>query len=242
VAQPDGDEVADGSRGVSVATRAGTLSTEAYGRLRQLIITCELAPGERVTEAQLVSTLGMGKTPVREALTRLAQHGLVRSIPGHGYQIAPVTLQDVRDLFGLRLILEPAAMELAAARITDEQIERLAALHGRGGDVAELDAAELRRTNAAFHHLIIEAAGNSRLLVLVDQVLAESERFVYLGLFHHDRMNEIRDEHGQMVEAMRAHDSAGARELAERHLERSQAAVFNAVMANPSLQQTPLFG
>jgi DNA-binding GntR family transcriptional regulator len=96
---------------------AGSLADEAYARIRRRIVGCELAPGAQVTEGQLVETHGIGKTPVREALQRLAQEGLVQPIRRSGYRIVPITLRDVRDLFGLRLIVEPAAAELAVGRL-----------------------------------------------------------------------------------------------------------------------------
>src|SRR5919197_450469 len=90
---------------------AESLADQAYARIRRRIVGCELAPGDQVTESQLVETHGIGKTPVREALQRLAQEGLVQPIRRHGYRVAPITLRDVRDLFGLRLIIQPAAAE-----------------------------------------------------------------------------------------------------------------------------------
>jgi DNA-binding GntR family transcriptional regulator len=105
----------------------GSLADEAYARIRRRIVGCDLAPGEQVTEGQLVETHGIGKTPVREALQRLAQEGLVQPIRRHGYRVAPITLRDVRDLFGLRLIIEPAAAELAVGRIDVAQLRDIQA-------------------------------------------------------------------------------------------------------------------
>jgi DNA-binding GntR family transcriptional regulator len=75
--------------------RPGSLADEAYAILKLLIIRCELEPGRRITEAQLVATTGIGKTPVREALARLVHENLVRNIPRHGYEVTPITLRDV---------------------------------------------------------------------------------------------------------------------------------------------------
>ena len=94
-----------------------SLASEAYVILKGRILRCEIAPGERLTEARLVRELGLGKTPIREALVRLIHDRLVRNMPRHGYEVTPITLADVEDLFRLRLILEPAAMGLAAGRI-----------------------------------------------------------------------------------------------------------------------------
>jgi DNA-binding GntR family transcriptional regulator len=97
----------------------------AYATLRRRIIRCEVEPSERITEAQLASEIGVEKTPVREALTRLVQEGLVRSMPGHGYEVTPIILGDVQDLFNFRFIIEPAAAQLAAGHVSATDLRRL---------------------------------------------------------------------------------------------------------------------
>ena len=117
--------VADKATSLSRKTLASSQGEIAYTELRRRIIRCELEPGERITEAQLASVTGIGKTPVREALTRLVQDGLVRSIPGHGYEVTPITLGDVQDLYNFRLIIEPAAAQLAAGHVNATDLRRL---------------------------------------------------------------------------------------------------------------------
>src|SRR3546814_9020930 len=78
------------------------LSDIAYETIKHDIIRCALAPGEEVTEARLALRLGLGKAPVRAALMRLSQEGLIRALPRRGYLVAPVTLRDVQDIFQFR--------------------------------------------------------------------------------------------------------------------------------------------
>jgi DNA-binding GntR family transcriptional regulator len=91
-----------------------SLSDEAYAALRNRIVDCELAPGLRVTEKQLAAELGIGLTPVRQALARLDGEGLVRTLPRRGYQITPLTIESVNELFEVWRILGPAIAELSA--------------------------------------------------------------------------------------------------------------------------------
>src|SRR3970040_1475183 len=90
------------------------LSDRAYERIRHDIISCLLAPGTEISEAQLCSHYKIGKPPVRMALNRLAHDGLVRAIPRRGYRVTPVTVKDVHDVFELRLMLEPPPARTAA--------------------------------------------------------------------------------------------------------------------------------
>ena len=92
----------------------GTLAGEVYVTLREQIATCQLAPGQRVTERQLATDLGYGLTPVRQALARLSGERLVRTLPRRGYQITPLTIGSVNELFQVWRIIGPPIVELAA--------------------------------------------------------------------------------------------------------------------------------
>jgi DNA-binding GntR family transcriptional regulator len=97
-----------------------SLSETAYQVLRDRILACDLVPGERLTERSVAAELGLGLTPVRQALTRLDSEGLVRTVPRRGYQVKPLTLKSVTDLFQVWRIIGPAIAELASRNATDE--------------------------------------------------------------------------------------------------------------------------
>src|SRR5262245_57475724 len=105
-----------------------SLGEVIYGRIRRDIVGCIYVPGETCSESQLAETYGVGKAPVRWALAALSREGLVIARPRQGHTVAPVTLESVNEVFGLRLILEPAAARLAAGRA---DIALLEELHGR---------------------------------------------------------------------------------------------------------------
>jgi DNA-binding GntR family transcriptional regulator len=104
------------------------LSDAAYERIHEAIITSELCPGAQVSESQLTADFGFGRAAVRAALTRLCHEQLVQAVPRRGYIVAPVTFKHIGDLFGVRLVIEPAATPPAAAHADQPllaELERL---------------------------------------------------------------------------------------------------------------------
>ena len=139
-------------------SRTPSLADEAYEALRERIVDCRLAPGARVTERQLAADLGFGLTPVRQALARLDSEELVRTLPRRGYQITPLTIGSVNELFQVWRIIGPPIVELAARNIpadTRAQLfgERFAPVQAsyEGGDLAS-DVVD-RRTLLFLRHL-----------------------------------------------------------------------------------------
>jgi DNA-binding GntR family transcriptional regulator len=208
----------------------------AYATLRRRIIRCELEPGARITEAQLASETGIGKTPVREALTRLVQEGLVRSMPGHGYEVTPITLGDVQDLFNFRLIIEPAAAQLAAGHVSATDLRRLDELcTARYSIVDKESESQYLQANYLFHTTIAEASGNRRLAEAVRRALEESERLLHLSNVLRNRSDEVAHEHRDLVDALIAGDGEAARKLTLVHISASQRLVLDALLTSPSL-------
>jgi DNA-binding GntR family transcriptional regulator len=120
------------STGQKAATKRNekqkSLTDQAYSGLRKEIITCRLRPGTEVGEQELASRLNMSKTPVRESLVRLTLEGLVEAFPRRGYRIKPVTIKDIADIFTVRKALESVAAELAAVRMSKEELDVLKTL------------------------------------------------------------------------------------------------------------------
>src|SRR6266513_2300118 len=107
------------------AAAARSLTARVYNDLKRDILHCTLRPGQDVYEGQLAERYGVSKTPIREALNTLRQEGYVQVMPRRGYRISPVSVQDVQHIFHVRLLLEPSAAELAAQRISGEQLVEL---------------------------------------------------------------------------------------------------------------------
>lgn len=218
-----------------------SLVDDAYRQVRAQLIRCVLEPGQRLTESQLVQQLGVGKTPVREALARLVQERLVQAIPRHGYRVSPITLRDVQELFGLRLIVEPAAVQLAAGHVDATQLRRLDELCQAGytlGDSAS--AAAFLHANTEFHVTVARASGNRRLATLLATLLDESERLFHLGLMLRNRTEEMAHEHKELVEALIAGDGEAARRIAVEQIIAAQRMVVDALLSSRALLETPV--
>jgi len=216
---------------------AQTLGDAAYAAIKARIIEGELAAGTAVSEAELALSLGLGKAPVRAALARLAQDGLVTAIARRGWRIAPVTLADVLDVFRLRSSLEPLAARLAAERGIDaRQLRRLDA--ACRADYVPGDPASERaflKANRAFHLAVAEAAGSPRLVRTLSGLLDESERALVLGLAVRNRSHEIKHEHQALIEALAKGDAAAAERVAAEQIDDAREMVLTALMSSPSL-------
>ena len=223
------------------SSRDRSLADAAYAKLKRSIIRCEVAPGALVTEAMLVKDLKLGKTPVREALARLVHEGLVRNIPRHGYEVTPITLRDVHDLFGLRLVVEPAAAQLAAGHVDAKRLRRLDELCKAGYDVDDQSSIDaFLQANYELHETIALASGNPRLAQSLEGLLDESERLFHLGLMLRNRSNEMAHEHKALVTALAAGDSDAARKIATTQIVESQRMVMDALIASPAVLSTPV--
>lgn len=211
-------------------------SAGAYTRLRDQIISCRLAPGARVTEALLAAEFGLGKTPVREALLRLQNDGLVRVVPRHGYHITAITLRDVQEICALRIILEPAGARLAAGRVDADELWRLDQLcqfEVAPGDHEGIAA--LLRANTGFHLAIARASANRHLAAITETILARMERLFHLTLTMQQRSDQISHDHRDLIEALIAGDGEEASRRMAARLHASQRKVTAALLSSPEL-------
>jgi DNA-binding GntR family transcriptional regulator len=189
-----------------------------------------------MTEAKLAAETGIGKTPVREALTRLVQEGLVRSLPGHGYEVTPLTLGDVQDLYHFRLIIEPAAAQLAAGHVSATDLRRLDEQCAARFSAADKESqSQYLQANYLFHTTIADASGNRRLAEAVRRALEESERLFHLSSALQKSSDDLAHEHTDLVDALIAGDGETARKLMLAHLTASQRRALDALLASPSL-------
>ena len=200
--------------------------------MKHRILTCAMLPGQRVVEKDLCSEMGISRTPLREALNRLALEGLVELRPYRGYVIAPLTVAGFRELCELRRILEPEAAALSAKRATPDDIERLAAkatLEYTVGD--EQTYASYLRNNSAFHHALVHCTHNAQLISAVMTALDHHQRPLYLGLEVGIDAKASTAEHVEVVNAVRNNDPDRARALMLLHIGRAETRVVNALHA-----------
>jgi DNA-binding GntR family transcriptional regulator len=208
------------------------LPDRIYSALKHRILTCSLQPGRRLMEKELSQELGVSRTPLREALNRLALEQLVFLTPYRGYTVAPVLLDDIRKLSELRLIVESESAALAAERATDadfELLERSATLRYQPGDRATYE--QYLRDNSAFHQALVRSTRNERLESVVASVLDQIQRPLYLGLDTGLNAEAATAEHYELIEALRERDSAKARRVMADQIRRAEMRILASVSA-----------
>ena len=152
----------------------GNLSSELADTLRQMIVDGRLAAGERINEVHLSQRLGVSRTPLREALTSLAQEGALTSLPRIGWFVRPLTLDEFEQIYPIRALLDPEALRLAGIP-TPERLARLGALNARIAD--ERDADSVIALDDEWHLLLIDACPNRVLIDLIRQFIRRTHRY-----------------------------------------------------------------
>jgi DNA-binding GntR family transcriptional regulator len=217
------------------------LTERAYEQLRRDIISCSIPPGTEISEGQLCSQYDLGKAAVRVALTRLAHDGLVRAIPRRGYMVVPVTLQDIQDVFELRLLLEPAAARLATGKVNAQQLRMYDEMCCAGYEPGDAKStARFLEANKAFHVAIARATGNARLASAIEHLLDEMTRLLHLGLGLRKRAQEAHYEHKALVKALVRDDGEAAERICREQIEASRQMIVSAVLTSRSIMNLPI--
>jgi DNA-binding GntR family transcriptional regulator len=217
---------------------------EAYQSIRAAIIDWDLPPGTQVTEGQLAARTGFGRASVRAALTRLGHERLVVAIPRRGYEVAPITFKYISDVFGVRMVLEPAAAKQVAARGDDGTIARLEAINERCRYVPDpYDAPQLRLANKEFHVAIAQATGNDRLASITSASLDDLQRILYLPQVAQqtDRVAATFEEHADIIDAIGRRDPKAAEEAAVVHIERNRTMIIDMLIGTAEIGAINLF-
>jgi DNA-binding GntR family transcriptional regulator len=197
---------------------ARSQSEAAYMRIRERIVCLDMAPGSVVNEARLREELEIGRTPIREALQRLALENLVRSIPHRGTFVTDVNITDLARITEVRVVLEAHAARLAAERLVGQDrvaIQGLLAVLEGGGAA---DQRELMRLDQQIHRQIYRATRNSFLESTLERYLNLSLRLWYLVVDQQVRLRDAVTEHLELLRAVLAGDGSRAEESMRRHV------------------------
>ena len=187
--------------------------------LRQAIQDGVLKPGERLMEIPLAEELGVSRTPIREAIRKLELEGFVVMVPRRGTYVANISLKDITQVFEIRSALE----ELAAERITEEEIETLERMLVEIGDHMENKNMEsVVAADVEFHEVLYRASRNERLADIVHNLREQTYRFRSFSMNQPGRLRKTWEEHRLLVEAIASHNAVQARKLARIHMEHSE--------------------
>jgi DNA-binding GntR family transcriptional regulator len=207
--------------------RAGTLrgrTTDAVtDALREAILDGVLAPAAWLREDEIATTFEVSRTPVREALRRLADEGLAVKTAHHGTVVAPLSLEDILALYVVREDLEGLAARLAAVRCPPGLVQTLDEIGERMRAAAEeSDVTGLARLNLDWHRALREAAANTYLGRFLGQVEHAVRRLPVSTFAQHGRAEEVLAEHDAIVRAIEARDGAQAEKAAKAHMHRAR--------------------
>lgn len=218
-------------------TPVDSRSSIAYYLIRDLIVTLELPPGQVVVERELMERLELGRTPVREALRRLGNEGLVLIYARRGMVVAPVHVSDLEEVSEVRLDLEGLAARQAARR-ADAHDRRAATdlvteIHSQD---RSQDPRDLIRVDQRVHHCVHRATHNGYLQATLEEYLTLSLRLWFLGLDRVHRLDAAVAEHDELLRAVADGDAAGAEAAARAHVAAFWQAI-RAVLVTPSAQR-----
>jgi len=205
------------------------IKDRVFDELKKDIINNTLLPGTKLKEEDIARTLGVSRTPVREAINRLEMEGFVRLIPQRGAYVARATERDVEEIFILRESLEGLAARLAAPRITDAIVDKLkTCVEGFSEleDELELFHAYAKK-NALFHHTILRASGSERLIRIASDLFDYSHSFLLSPVGFDDRFRVYLSQHKEIIGALEARNSARSEELMSAHISRVRDGVMN---------------
>lgn len=207
--------------------------------LRQAIKDGRLSPGQRLREITLADTLGVSRTPIREAIRQLEQEGFVVMVPRRGTYVADISLKDIAQVFEIRGALEELAAGLAAEWITTEELECLERILVEINGYIERDEFErIVDADVRFHDVLYQASRNQRLVDILHNLREQMLRFRSISMHYPGRLTATWEEHRQMVENIAAHNSSMARKVAKRHMENSEKTLLKGIREDKkSLQQ-----
>ena len=201
-----------------------TSADYVYQELRHKIITKQMKPGQRLPEVNIAVQMGVSRTPVREALRRLASEGLVLIIPNSGARLVSPSRKEVENAYLVREQLECLAVRLAVKNVAEKHLRRLEeAILSEEQAFKEKNLEQYLEINEAFHRIIADASGNRILGDYIDNILARTNVFiVFYDPFYDIDTNPSIEEHRNILKALQERDEERVVALMQEHLKASQ--------------------
>lgn len=202
-----------------------------YATLREAILSRRFAPGQRINVDELRQQLGVSRTPLKDGLNRLALQGLVRVAPRYGTFVSELRADEMAEISDVRLVLELHAVELGVPRISHQQLQRMREYVGAMKATVTpqdncTDHMAFVGSDHGFHQVILEAAGNSKLVEVYENlnVHIQVARVYYMST--HKRAQQVCDEHEAILRAYESRDVTAAKAAMTTHLETARRATL----------------
>lgn len=214
--------------------RKGDLHANAVKILRNMIISGVLGPGTKLNERELCERLNVSRTPVREAIKALAQEGLLQVFANRSPVVAQLNPEETSSLLDVVATIEALAGELAAKRITENEIAELGILHyTMMRHHANDELPGYFKANKDFHRAILASANNSVLLWVWDLLALRVDRARYASNLWPERWDQAVVEHNLILERLKAHDSEGAAAAMRSHVQNGLGVVVQSLHQEP---------
>lgn len=217
---PIGGSIDQTSRSAKI--QLSSLNEHVYELLWQRIANHSLRPGDKLSDLHLSEELGVSRTPVREALHRLAQDGIVRAESRRGFYVASFSSQDVREIYDLRAALEVLSIRLACPNLSAAELERaqreldeVSTRVAAGDDKARETFLKIDRE---FHQMLLAAAQNSRLTASLTSLQAQISVFQVYGIHLKSIVTQSIEHHQAIVAALQQGDCVAAAQAMDRHI------------------------
>lgn len=204
--------------------RAADSVEKVYEAVKKLAVDYHFKPGERVNEVELAAKLGVSRTPVREALNRLARDSFMAFVPNRGFYARDITPEGVRELYELRAAIERAAFRLACERGSDDEIAATIAIwQNKSNPGRAKDWAQVAEADEAFHVGIVKLSKNERMVAALESINSLIRFFRRIDLESKRRRLGTYDEHAAICACLSKREGEKGGELIERHITLSSA-------------------
>lgn len=199
-----------------------------YKKLRRAILMEELKAGDRLTEIYLADKLGVSRTPIREAIRKLEQEGLVIMLPRRGTVVAEITEKSLKDVLEVRRVLDMLSAELACERMDEDGEKALEkACHDFERAVKNRDLSDIAQKDVALHNIIVEASGNNVLQQMINNLSEQMYRYRVKYLKDDSKYETLVKEHQGIYESIIKRDKKTAARLAKEHIDNQEAAIMS---------------
>jgi DNA-binding GntR family transcriptional regulator len=199
--------------------KRSSLHDEVVNALRDMIVTGQLEPGERIIEKDLSQQLGVSRTPIREAIKTLVLDGLIDSPPHRGAQVKPLEADEIKSLFDVIAVLEALAAQRAAEALKPGELRKLETKHrNMRAAFEEGNRARYFDLNSEIHGFLMQRSGNEILFETHSRLMLRANRGRYLAILADKRWSEAMEQHEDLMKALRAGDSEVAFEIWRNHL------------------------